>query len=66
MAKPTYKVIWSRGPTYAVEVTEPDGMRRIISLFARQEDEEAWIAEAKWRDAMGASKGDAALPKKPR
>jgi len=64
MAKPTYKVIWKRGPTYAVEVTQPDGMRRIISPFEREADAQAWIAEAKWKEAMGASKEEPPAPKK--
>lgn len=65
MAKPTYKVIWTRGPAYAVEVTEPEGTRGVISSFEREADAQAWIAEAKWKDALGAGRGDMAAPKKP-
>ena len=66
MAETTYKVIWSRGPTYAVEVTEPDGKRRIVSQFARQEEAQAWIAEEKRKAAMAAGKSGTAAPKKAR
>jgi len=65
MTKTAYKVTWSPGPIYEVEVTEPDGKRRIVSPFSRQEEAEAWMAEAKWKAAIAASKRDKGGPKKP-
>jgi len=64
MAETTYK-IWQRGPTYAVEVTEPDGARRTVYRFAREAGAKAWIADERWKAAMGASKERPRALKKP-
>ena len=64
MSETSYKVTWSQGPTYAVEVTEPNGKRRTVSPFARHEEAEAWIAKAKWKGAPGRDRPP--MPKKPR
>jgi len=64
MAETTYKIIWHRDHTYAVEVTERDGARGIVAPFKQDAEARAWIAEAKWKAAMSASKGHSGPPKK--
>jgi len=64
MRKSTYKVIWAADLSYAVEVTAPDGTRRVVAPFKREADAQSWIAEEKWKDALAASKGKAAPPEK--
>jgi len=56
MSDTSYKIIWQAGPKYAVEVTGSDGVRRTVSPFEREADAKAWIADEKWKAAMGASK----------
>ncbi|MGH9678390.1 MAG: hypothetical protein ACRD4Y_00405 [Candidatus Acidiferrales bacterium] len=65
MAETSYKVIWQRGPAYAVEITEPDGERRIVSPFEREADAYARAAEAKWKAALDTNKANIVAPKKP-
>jgi len=56
MSANAYKVIWQRDSSFAVEVTGPDEARRIVTSFEREADAKAWIADEKWKAAMGASK----------
>jgi hypothetical protein len=65
MSATTYKIIWRRDSSFAVEVTGPDGTRRTVSPFKREADAQAWIAEAKWKDAIAASKERPRAPTKP-
>ena len=64
MVETTYKIIWQREHTYAVEVTARDGARRTVAPFKQEAEVRAWIAEAKWKAAMSASKGHTGPPKK--
>jgi len=65
MSANAYKIIWQRNSSFAVEVTGPDEARRIVTSFEREADAKAWIADEKWKDAMGASKERPRAPKKP-
>jgi len=56
MSANTYKVIWQRDSSFAFEVTSPDEARRTVTSFEREADAKAWIADEKWKAAMGASK----------
>jgi len=65
MSATTYKIIWQRDSSFAVEVTGPDEARRIITSFEREADAKAWIADEKWKAAMAASKERPRAPTKP-
>jgi hypothetical protein len=56
MAGTTYKIVWQRNNSFAVEVTGPDEARQIVTSFEREADAKAWIADERWKAAMGASK----------
>jgi hypothetical protein len=65
MSDAAYKIICRRNSSFAVEVTGPDEARRIVTSFEREADAKAWIADEKWKAAMGASKERPRAPKKP-
>jgi hypothetical protein len=65
MSANAYKVIWQRDSSFAVEVTGPDEAPRIVTSFEREADAKAWIADEKWKAAMGASKNRPRAPTKP-
>ncbi len=65
MSDTTYKIIWQRDRSYAVEVTGPDEVGRIVTPFDREADARAWIADEKWKAAMAASKERPRAPTKP-
>ena len=56
MAGITYKIVWQRDSSFAVEVTGPDEARRIVTSFEREADAKAWIADERWNAVMAASK----------
>ena len=56
MAETTYKVSWRASSACAVEVTESDGVHKTVSPLDQEADAKAWIADEKWKAAMGASK----------
>ena len=56
MSATAYKIIWQRNSSFGVEVTGPDEARRIVTSFEREADAKAWIADERWKAAMGASK----------
>jgi len=64
MPSTAYKIIWQRNSSFAVEVTGPDEARRIVTSFEREADAKAWIADEKWKAAMGASKNRPRSPTK--
>ena len=57
MKKATYRIIWDPRLGYAVDITMPDGTRKITDPFEREAQAQAWIAEEKWRDAIAFSGG---------
>jgi hypothetical protein len=64
MSAAAYKIIWQRNSSFGVEVTGPDEARRIVAPFKREADAKAWIADEKWKAAMGASKNRPRSPAK--
>ena len=64
MSANTYKIIWQRDSSFAVEVTGPDEACRTVSPFEREADAKAWIADERWKAAMGASKSRPRSPAK--
>ena len=65
MSATAYKIIWQRNSSFGVEVTGPDEASRIAISFEREADAKAWIADEKWKAAMGASKERPRALKKP-
>ena len=64
MSATAYKIIWQRNSSFGVEVTGPDEASRIAISFEREADAKAWIADERWKAAMGASKNRPQSPTK--
>ena len=56
MSDMNYRIIWQRNSSFAVEVTGSDGVPQVVTSFKREADAKAWIADERWKAAMGASK----------
>ena len=45
MGRVTYRLVFQRDLTYAIEMTMADGKKKVIKSFVREAEAEEWIAE---------------------